>query len=142
MCAAFLKANPRLLIVDDLDDDIFLLRHALKKGGVTSPIDSRENGSLAVEHLKSCLANLPGAVLPTLVLLDVKMPMMDGHQVLAWIRSQPALNNLAVYMFSSSPLPSDISRAEKSHAAGYWIKPGCTSEYDVIVAKIKTLLAP
>ena len=66
MSASALKNNPRLLIVDDREDDVFLLTHALKKGGVTIPIETFENGLLAVDTLPpeledlSALAHEPG----------------------------------------------------------------------------------
>jgi two-component system response regulator len=141
MSASKIPTNNRLLIVDDREDDVFLLKHALKKGGITNPIDSLENGSLAVEHLKASLGGNTGSELPAMVLLDVKMPLMDGHEVLTWIRSQPLLNNLAVYMLSSSQLPDDISKARNCAAAGYWVKPSSLPEYNDLVAKVKTALA-
>ena len=141
MSASKTTTNNPLLIVDDREDDVFLLKHALKKGGITNPIHSLENGSLAVEHLKASLSDVTGRDLPALVLLDIKMPLMDGHEVLAWIRTQPLLNNLAVYMLSTSQLPDDISKAQNGAAAGYWLKPSSLPEYNDLVTKVKTVLA-
>jgi two-component system response regulator len=140
MSSAALEANSHVLVVDDLEDDVLLLTRALRKGGVTNPIDSLENGSLAVEHLKERLDNGPGHELPALVLLDIKMPNMDGHEVLEWIRSQPPLRELPVYMLSSSAVREDIARAESSAASGYWVKPSSQPEYNDLVAKVKNAL--
>jgi len=138
--AIAIEANSHVLVVDDLEDDVFLLMRALRKGGLTNPIDSLENGSLAVEHLKEGMNNGPGCKLPALVLLDIKMPVMDGHQVLAWIRAQPPLKDLPVYVLASSDLPEDLSRAQSSAASGYWVKPSSSQDFNDLVAKVKNAL--
>ncbi|HUR47816.1 MAG TPA: response regulator [Candidatus Saccharimonadales bacterium] len=137
------KITAHLLIVDDSDDDVFILTRALRKNGVTHPIDSAYNGSQGIKYLEALLRQEPGqADFPSLVLLDLKMPMVDGHEVLAWIRTQPGLSRLPVYVLSSSELQSDISRARELGAADYWTKPTAFPEYRELAAKIKDLLPP
>ena len=132
----------RVLIVDDRDDDVFLLMRALKKAGVPYSIDCAGNGVQAVKYLAGCLANTPVPDLPSMVLLDLKMPLMDGHEVLAWIRAQPELANLQVYVLSTSHLEHDVAKAKGSGAADYWFKPNSLAGYYDLAARIKAILFP
>ncbi|HUR46471.1 MAG TPA: response regulator, partial [Candidatus Saccharimonadales bacterium] len=129
------KTNPHLFIVDDCDDDVFILMRALRKNGVTHSVESAANGAQAIKYLEALVREQP-ADLPVLVLLDLKMPMVDGHEVLAWIRSQPALRQLPVYVLSSSELQTDISRARELGAADYWCKPTALQDYRQLADKI------
>ena len=138
-----LKTDSRLLIVDDSDDDVFLLTRALRKTGISHAIDCAANGAQGINYLLAH-ANHEGIGpgLPSLVLLDLKMPVVDGHEVLAWIRSQPSLQNLPVYVLSSSQLDIDVSKSKAAGAADYWVKPSSLPEYHELAARIKALLPP
>jgi len=61
--------------------------------------------------------------MPTLLLLDLKMPRMDGFDVLEWVRSQKSLRRLLVVVFSSSEEIGDINRAYDLGANSYLVKP-------------------
>src|SRR5690349_5536826 len=113
MSASKTTPNPRLLIVDDSDDDVFLLTRALRKNGLAHSIDCAANGAQGIKYLE---AHLSYPDLPSMVLLDLKMPLVDGHQVLAWIRTQPGLSKLPVYVLSSSQLDIDMAAAKQSGA--------------------------
>src|SRR3954468_9560546 len=136
------NSGSRLLIVDDRDDDVFLLMRALKKAGVPYSIDCAGNGDQAIKYLTGCLRNGPSPDLPSMVLLDLKMPLMDGHQVLAWIRDQPELANLQVYVLSTSHLEHDVAKAKASGIADYWFKPNSLPGYYDLAARIKAILFP
>ena len=143
MSASALKTNSPLLIVDDSDDDIFLLTRALRKSGISHPIDCAANGAQGINYLQAHIADREaGHELPSLVLLDLKMPIVDGHEVLAWIRSQPSLQNLPVYVLSSSQLEIDIAKSKEGGAADYWVKPSSLPEYQDLAARIKDILPP
>jgi|SRR4051812_21781650 CheY-like chemotaxis protein len=142
MSASALKTNAPLLIVDDSDDDIFLLTRALRKTGIPHPIDCAANGAQGINYLRAHIAHHGGSELPSLVLLDLKMPIVDGHEVLAWIRSQPSLEKLPVYVLSSSQLEIDISKSKEGGAADYWVKPSSLPEYQDLADRIKSVLPP
>src|SRR6476646_6273484 len=115
MSASHLKVDSRLLIIDDREDDVFLLLRALKKMGVPHKIDCAPNGVEGINYLQTCLGKSnPNSSLPSLVILDLKMPLVDGHEVLAWIRTQPEFANLGVYILSTSHLETDITKAKES----------------------------
>jgi CheY-like chemotaxis protein len=130
-----------LLLVDDSPDDVFLLTWALKKRGSMPSAHFAANGVEAVDYLRACLDHqMPWDHLPTLVLLDIKMPKVNGLEALQWIRAQPALDHLPVYMLSSSALESDMSKAKEARADGYWVKPSRLQDYLPLADRIQNLL--
>ncbi|HUR47634.1 MAG TPA: response regulator [Candidatus Saccharimonadales bacterium] len=135
------NSNQFLFVVDDSDDDVFILSRALKGAGVSNNIDRGVNGAQAISYLQALLKNSDsGSKLPAMILLDIKMPLADGHEVLAWIRSQPALSRTPVYVLTSSELESDRSRSKQLGASDFWVKPFSYTEYRTLADKIKTLL--
>lgn len=108
-----------ILAVDDDEDDIDLMRLLFRKAGVTHPVTVYRQG----EHLMDALLAESGeAVMPFLCFVDVKMPTMNGHELLRWIRQQPRLNHLAVVMLSSSEHPEDVRQAAENGAQCYLAK--------------------
>ncbi len=74
--------------------------------------------------------------LPTLVLLDIKLPYRDGFEVLNWIRSEVALTNLLVLMYSNSAMEGDVDRAYKLRANAYLKKPTDSSQMEEMVRQL------
>jgi CheY-like chemotaxis protein len=87
-----------ILLVEDLADDVLLIRRAFEKAKVINPIHVVPNGEEAISYLNGSgkYANRAEYPLPDLVLLDLKMPGIDGFEVLRWIRQQPGLSSLRV----------------------------------------------
>lgn len=120
-----------ILLVEDRDDDILLFRKALRYAGLTNPLFVVRDGVEACRYLAgvgkySHHAEFP---LPDLVVLDLKMPAMDGFELLAWIRENPALNALRVVILSSSGEAADIDEACGCGANAYLVKPSDFHEY-------------
>src|SRR5437870_554581 len=107
---------PPIMIVDDCDDDIFLLRHRLRAGGITNPVT---HGNTADEAWSALCSADPA---PVLVFVDIKMPGASGFDLIARIRSAPSLNDVKVVVATSSNHPADIERALQLGIAGYLIK--------------------
>ncbi len=114
--------NPIVLAVDDDADDIDLLRLLLRKAGIPNPIEVYREGEQIIQALSKFAQNSLKAIKPLLCFLDVKMPGMTGHEVLKWIRAQPALERLPVVMLSSSEHPDDIKQAAQNGAQCYLSK--------------------
>src|SRR5688572_1720582 len=110
-----------ILAVDDDDDDIDLMRLLFRKAGVTHPVQVYRQGEALIDALTALVAT-PGRDLPLLCFLDVKMPSINGHELLRWIREQPPLDRLAVVMLSSSEHPEDIRHAAQGGAQCYLAK--------------------
>ena len=114
-----------ILLVEDNDDDVFLMKHALAAAGIVNPMFVVETGQQAVDYLSGAgeyqeRSRFP---MPVIVFLDLKLPLMSGHEVLAWIRSQRQLESLLVVVLTSSDEPSDIRRSYSLGANSYLMKP-------------------
>ncbi|HKQ36936.1 MAG TPA: response regulator [Verrucomicrobiae bacterium] len=114
-----------ILIADDNDDHVLLLRRALKRGALLNPTFVVHDGEEAVAYLKGegKFADRYEYPLPSLLLLDLRMPKMDGFEVLEWIRQQPCLRRLRVVVLTTSDQPRDIDRAYELGANSFIIKP-------------------
>jgi CheY-like chemotaxis protein len=117
--------HPKILLVEDDSDDAFLTKRALEKAGVSLGVIHLHDGEEAIKYLSgdAPYADRNKHPLPALVLLDLKMPKMDGFDVLAWIQNRAELASLPVVVLTGSVHPKDISAAKNLGAAGYQIKP-------------------
>lgn len=102
-----------ILIVDDVDANVLLLKLLLSKAGYKTL--SAYNGKDALEIIEK--QN------PDLVLLDIMMPVMDGHEVAARLREMPEKANLPIIFLSALNSPDDIVKGFKHGAADYVSKP-------------------
>lgn len=111
--------------VEDEESDVFLMRRVFEKAGIKNPIRVATDGQMAIDYLSGTgdFADRDKHPLPSLVLLDLKLPRKSGLEVLEWIRKQPELKKLVVVIFSSSVQPSDLRRAYELGANSYIQKP-------------------
>jgi CheY-like chemotaxis protein len=114
--------TPLLLLVEDSEDDAFFFKRALKKSGSTCFIHHALDGGEAVEFL-SRAGRAGGHQWPEKIFLDLKMPLMNGFEVLQWIRTQTFPREPEVIVLSGSDQQADKERAEKLGATGYLVKP-------------------
>ena len=115
---------PVILVVEDREDDILLIRKSFERAGVANPVHYVRSGDEALAYLLGewKYANRAEFPLPTLVLLDLKLPGMDGFEVLAWIRQQEGLRALPVIVLTSSTQLSDVNRAYQLGASSFFVK--------------------
>ena len=132
-------SNGFVFVVDDNEDDRCILLHALKGASVSRKVHCALNGDEAISFLRDLLES-SSPNLPALTLLDIKMPRTDGHEVLAWIRAQPELSSVPVFILTSSELETDRIRAQELGASDYWVKPFLYTEYQTLAGKIRSFL--
>src|SRR6188508_901475 len=113
----------QILIVDDNEDDVDLALRALRETGVTQDVFVCRDGEEALDYLfgRGRFSGKPPAELPRLMLLDLKLPKIDGLEVLKEIRGNATLTTLPVVMLTSSSRRSDLEAAYKAGANSYLI---------------------
>lgn len=114
-----------ILLVEDSEDNILLVRLAMQRAGVTLPLEVVTSGEQAIEYLGGTngYSDWHRFPLPSIVLLDLKMPGMSGFDVLKWIRQKPGLKALRVAVLTSSDLPGEIKTAHDLGANIFLTKP-------------------
>jgi len=114
-----------ILLAEDREDDIVLITKAFSRAWIDNPMHVVRDGEEAINYLagKGKYAIRSEYPLPTLLLLDLKMPRADGFDVLQWIRTQPSLSNLVVVVLTSSEDIRDVNRAYQLGANSFLIKP-------------------
>lgn len=114
-----------ILLVDDSDDDLSLLKHACRAAHFKASLQTVSNGEEAVAYLKGegAYCNRDKFPLPIVMLLDLNMPGTNGFGVLTWLRTQPALRRLTIITLTASPRPEDVERAFDLGTNAYLVKP-------------------
>jgi len=114
-----------ILLVEDREDDVVLVRKAFEKAELANPVYVVRNGEEAVAYLTgdAAFANRNEYPLPDLILLDLKMPKLDGFETLLWIRNQPGIRNIPIVILTSSEQLRDVTRAYALGANSYLVKP-------------------
>ena len=131
--------NRALLLVEDNEDDVFLMKRALKGARVVNPLFVVEDGQEAVDYLGGGgkFADRDQYPLPAVVFLDLKLPFISGHDVLAWIRRQRELESLVVIVLTSSNEPSDLNRCYALGANSYVVKPPTPEQLEDLAKAFK-----
>jgi CheY-like chemotaxis protein len=114
-----------ILLAEDNDNDVLMLRRAFSKANFLNPLHVVENGEEVIAYLKGegRYANREEYPLPSLLLLDLKMPRKNGFDVLEWIRGQSGLAALRVVVLTSSDEIRDVNRAYQLGANSFLVKP-------------------
>jgi CheY-like chemotaxis protein len=113
----------RILIVDDSPKDVELVINALAERNLANEVVVAEDGEEALDYLykRGIFVNEPG--LPAVILLDIKMPKMNGIEVLRHIRSVPEFKLIPVIMVTSSREEKDLVESYNLGANSYVVKP-------------------
>jgi CheY-like chemotaxis protein len=114
-----------ILLVEDSPDDALLVSTAVERTLLGIRVLLVHNGQEAMRYLdgQSPYCDRARHPFPDLVLLDLKMPLVNGFEVLRWIRSQPGLRRLPVIVLTGSLLPEDKQKAYDEGANSYLVKP-------------------
>jgi two-component system response regulator len=127
-----------ILLVDDNDDDADLTAMAFKAANMTNRVIRTRDGVDALDYLfaRDKYADRKAQDLPTVVLLDLNMPRMGGHDVLKQIRASEITKHLPVVILTSSDEDQDRLEAYDNHANSYVRKP---VDYDQFVKASRDL---
>jgi CheY-like chemotaxis protein len=113
-----------VLLVEDNEDDVFLMRRLLKKAGIATSLEIATDGRQAISYLEGSgvYTDRLRYPLPELVFLDLKLPFLHGFEVMAWIRRQSPLLSLPVIILTSSLEDRDREQAQ-AFGVPFLIKP-------------------
>jgi CheY-like chemotaxis protein len=119
------KSTFPILLVEDNDDDVFLVRRAFHTVKIPHPLFTVTDGQKAIDYLsgKDSYADRSVYPFPRLVLADLKMPGVDGFDLIRWIRHDRNMRLIPIIILSSSALPEDVNRAYTLGASAYMVKP-------------------
>lgn len=111
------------LLVEDNEDDVFFMKRAFQQAGVHNPLQIVRNGEEAIDYLSGQhdYSDRERYPLPDLIFLDLKMPGLNGFDVLKWMREQSLI--VPVVVLTSSPEEIDRQRALDLGAECYLLKP-------------------
>jgi chemotaxis family two-component system response regulator Rcp1 len=119
--------KPSVLLVEDSEDDAFLFTWKFRQSGVDCSLHHVLDGAAAVEFLRQSSA-MDDPALPRIIFLDLKMPVMNGFEVLGWLREQDFCHELRVVILSGSDQENDRERAFQLGASDYLVKPVLASD--------------
>lgn len=123
-----------MLVIEDDDLDAEMTIEALHACGVKCPIVRLNDGAAAVDYLaRASKDEFDDVLLPSLMLLDIRMPRLDGIDVLRFRRGVEALRDVPVVMFTSSVHDSDVNRCIELGASAYVVKPVDPKSYSAAV---------
>lgn len=127
-----------ILLAEDCESDVRLMRRAFEKAKIVNPLQVVGDGEQVVAYLKGegLYADRERHPLPSLLLLDLKMPRMNGFDVLTWVRAQPELKALRVVVLTASRELQDVNRAYQMGANTFLIKP---TDFDQLMVMIQAL---
>lgn len=114
-----------ILAAEDEESDRMILKLAFQKAKVSHPLVLVCDGQEAVDYLagKGPYADRSAHPLPALIVLDLKMPRMNGFDVLAWLAMQAEMKEIPAVVLSSSADESDMEKACRLGAREYFVKP-------------------
>lgn len=114
-----------VLLAEDDENDIFLMRRAFGQAAIPNPLQVVHDGREAIAYLSGTgpYTDRQKFPLPGLLLLDLKMPSLDGFDVLKWLRARNEFDTLPVVVLTSSKLQADIDKSREYGVFDYRVKP-------------------
>ncbi|MEI7829776.1 MAG: response regulator [Prolixibacteraceae bacterium] len=123
-----------ILLVDDSANDVTLIKHALAEANIGNEVVVAEDGEEAIDFInRRGKFEGYGGGLPIFILLDIKMPLMDGIEVLKLIRQIAEYNLVPIIMLTSSRDTQDLQACYDSGANSFVVKPVNMSSFIQVV---------
>lgn len=126
----------RVLLVEDSPTDALLTQAAIAESGVATALDRVADGVEAMAFLRG-EGRYRNAHRPDLVLLDLNLPRRNGHEVLADIKTDPALQSIPVVVLTTSSAEQDVLTAYRLHANCYITKPVGFDRFEHVIRSVQ-----
>ena len=133
-----MKEQFEILLADDSEDDVIILRQAVRKAGLKDRLHGVKDGEQAIAYLNGDgpYGNRQKFPFPDFVLLDLNMPGVDGFQVIEAVRGNTKFGPLMIHVLSLTARPSDVRKAYSLGASSFILKP---SRLDALVELVATI---
>lgn len=125
-----------ILLVEDNAGDILLTTEALSEGKIANTISVVKDGWEAIQYLEK-KENYKGVQSPDLIILDVNLPKLNGHEVVKYVKTNPALKTIPVIMLTTSTSPNDSSKSVENMADCFISKPVDAKDFLKVIASIE-----
>jgi CheY-like chemotaxis protein len=124
-----------IMLVEDSDDERAMMRFAFKKAKVRNPVREVHNGAQAISYLtgEGEYADRERYPLPCLIITDLKMPGVDGFELLEWLNDQPEFAKVPRLVFSNSLIENDRKRAGQLGVCAFFVKP---AQFDELIRTV------
>jgi CheY-like chemotaxis protein len=133
------KNNTVVLLIEDNPDHVLLIKEALAVNNIINEIRVVEDGEEALDYLfrRGQYADPQESPRPTLIILDIKLPKMDGQEVLKIIKSDPGLKHIPVIVLTTTTQEEEIVKSYQNGANSYITKPIDPQEFFDKIKKLK-----
>ncbi len=128
----------RILVVDDNAADVELATLAFESDGFPAEINAARDGGEAIDVLRQAADG--DIALPSLILLDINMPRIDGLAVLRFLRSRAEFTEIPVVMLTTSDSANDRDRCQVAGASGYLVKPRRFADFVALIHGLRPLV--
>jgi DNA-binding response OmpR family regulator len=134
------ESQVNILLIEDAEQDVFLVREALKNAGLDFELNVLDDGEKAIDFIDELDRQL-GAVCPDLVLLDLNLPKRSGDQILEHMRHSVRCKDIPVVVVTSSDSPRDKADMSRLGATRYFRKPSRLDEFMRLGPLVRELVA-
>ncbi len=133
-----------VLLVEDNASDLLFIQRAIRKAGIPIALYLVENGELAVSYLlgEGVYADREQYPFPALIITNMKMPRMNGLELLRWVKQQPNMKHLPVLVMSSSDDPYEMNQVITLGCSAYFAKTGNLNLLTAVVIRMMSFLPP
>ncbi|MCG6882320.1 MAG: response regulator [Silicimonas sp.] len=125
-----------ILLVEDNDLDVEILERGLRKMGASGALVRTRDGVEALTLLRED-ARKQRLPRPFVIMLDINMPRMNGHEFLETLRGDDAVRDARVFVFTTSDSKKDVCQAYRNNANGYIVKPNSSSELQDVLSALQ-----
>ncbi|CAE81024.1 response regulator [Bdellovibrio bacteriovorus HD100] len=126
-----------MLLVEDNDDHALIVMRNLKKESFVSKVERVTDGVQALQYLRG-IAPYESREEPDIILLDLKLPRLDGHEVLSEVKDDAKLRKIPIIVLTTSDAETDKLKAYDLHANSYLVKPLQADELKKMVESMAT----
>ena len=125
-----------ILLIEDNEADAELALRAFRRRKLSNPVYVARDGEQALDYVQRRGAFAAGAPVPSVILLDLRIPKIDGLEVLRELKQHPVYRNVPVVVLTTSAEDQDVRRSYELGAASYIVKPVEFEKFQEVVERI------